>query len=102
MNNINKLLSSYIFFSIKRNNKYYNNNSMKIWKIQKKYINFVTNQKRKYRQKNLLMNYDVELDLRNRGHPNGRSKNDNYARRFNQNRKVGKRTSQKGLGVTNN
>lgn len=47
MNNINKLLSSYIFFSIKRNNKYYNNNSMKIWKIQKKYINFVTNQKKK-------------------------------------------------------
>lgn len=48
------------------------------------------------------MSYDVELDLRNRGHPNGRSQNDNYARRFNQSRKMGKRASQKGLGVTNN
>ena len=48
------------------------------------------------------MNYDVELDLRDRGPPIGRNQNDNYARRFNQNRKVGKRDSQKGLGVTNN
>lgn len=46
--------------------------------------------------------YDVELGLRNHGPPNGRSQNDNYARRFNQSHKVGKRASQKGLGVTNN
>lgn len=48
------------------------------------------------------MNYDVELGLRNRGYPNRRTQNDSYARRFNQNRKVGKRASQKRLGVTNN
>lgn len=48
------------------------------------------------------MSYDVELGLRNRGPPNGRSQNDNYARQFDQNSKMGKRASQKGLGVTNN
>lgn len=42
------------------------------------------------------MSYDVELGLRNRGPPNGRSQNDNYARQFDQNSKMGKELAKKG------